>query len=431
VSGEPTNPRVLWPFLGRAPALPPETLRTLLLVTLGVFFEQYDLGLVSAALPQIAAGLGIPAEDTGFYLSAIRLGGVGSFLLIPFADRVGRRRAFLGCFAGMSLFTFATACAQTPLQFTLAQMLTRAFMLTAASLAVVILVEELPAEQRGGGLGVLSILGGMGFGLGAGLYAAIDHLPLGWRSLYAVGLAPVLLLPFFRRALRETRRFEGERRAREAGAAAGAAGWLEPLRALARTHPRRAATIGAAGFLTAVGGIAFFQYTSWFVHEVHGWAPFQYSLLVVGGGMIGMLGTAVGGRGSDLFGRRRVGASVLALMPLLVALFYGGPALSLVPAWGFAVLCGTSSEIVLRALATELFPTSHRASAGGWLVLVETLGWSAGLLACGLFARSAGDLPRVIIALGAASFLAAVCLLAVPETRGRELEEIAEVGGVE
>jgi MFS family permease len=83
---------------------------------------------------------------------------------------------------------------------------------------------------------------------------------------------------------------------------------------------------------------------------------------------------------------------------------------------------------VLRAFATELFPTSHRASAGGWLVLVQTLGWSLGLLACGVFARSPGDLPRVIIALGGASLLAALCLLLLPETQGRELEEIAAAG---
>jgi MFS family permease len=422
VSVERTNPRLLVPFLGRAP-LPPETVRTLLLVTLGLFFEQYDLGLANAALPQIAADLGMAAPDAGFTFSAIRLGGIGAFLLIPLADRIGRRRTFLGCFVGMSLGSLCTALSQTPLEFAAAQMATRAFLLTAAALSVVILVEELPAEQRGGGLGLLSVLGGMGFGLSAALYAAVDVLPFGWRSLYAVGIAPVLLLPFFRRALRETRRFEGAARERSERTPGS---WLRPLAALARTHPGRAASIGAAGVLTAVGGIGFFQYTSWFVREVHGWAPFQYSLLVLGAGLIGLLGTALGGRGSDLFGRRLVGATSLALMPLFVGIFYLGPGLLLAPAWGLTVLCGTASEIVLRALATELFPTSHRASAGGWLVLVETVGWSLGLAAIGLFARSDAALPGAIVALGLASLAAAACLLFVPETHRRELEEIAE-----
>lgn len=415
-SEERTNPRFLAPFFGRTPALPAPARRTLLLVSLGLFFENYDISLVNAALPQIAESLGIAAHDTGFYLSLIRLGGVGAFLLIPFADRFGRRRTFLLCLAGMSLGTFATALSQTPLQFAACQMLSRAFLMTAATLAVVMLVEELPAELRGGGIGLLGILGGIGFGFGAGLYAAVDLLPFGWRSMYAFGVVPVLLLPFFRRALRETHRFEADQRA--------AGGWLAPLAELARTHPRRAAAIGLAGAFSAMGGIAFFQYTSWFVRTVHGWAPGHYSLLVLGGGLIGVLGNVVGGRGSDRFGRRRIGFAGLLLLPLFVALFALGPSQLLVVAWGLVVLCSSAAGIVLRALATELFPTSHRATAGGWLVLVETLGWSLGLLLVGIAADSPEDLPRLVALFSLASLPAAGFLLLVPETHRRELEEI-------
>jgi len=419
-SEERTNPRFLAPFFGRTPALPEEARRTLLLVSLGLFFENYDISLVNAALPQIADGLGIAAEDTGFYLSLIRLGGIGAFLLIPFADRFGRRRTFLICLAGMSLGTFATALSQTPLQFAACQMLSRAFLMTAVALAVVMLVEELPAELRGGGIGLLGILGGVGFGFGAGLYAAVDLLPFGWRALYAFGVVPVLLLPFFRRALRETRRYEE----RGGPAEGGARAWLGPLAELARTHPRRAAAIGLAGAFSAMSTIAFFQYTSWFVRTVHGWAPGYYSLLVVGGGLIGVLGNVAGGRGSDRFGRRRIGVAGLLLLPLCVALFALGPSQALVVAWGLVVLCSSAAGIVLRALATELFPTSHRATAGGWLVLVETLGWSLGLLLVGILADSGADLPRLVALLALTSLPAAFFLLLVPETNRRELEEI-------
>jgi AAHS family benzoate transporter-like MFS transporter len=418
-SEERTNPRFLAPFFGRTPALPGDARRTLLLVSLGLFFENYDISLVNAALPQIAESLGIAAEDTGYYLSLIRLGGVGAFLLIPFADRVGRRRTFLLCLAGMSLGTFATALSQTPLQFAVCQMVSRAFLMTAAALAVVMLVEELPAELRGGGIGLLGILGGIGFGFGAALYAAVDLLPFGWRSMYAFGVVPVLLLPFFRRTLRETRRFEAGQQPALRGP-----GWLAPLVELARTHPRRAAAIGLAGAFSAMAGIGFFQYTSWFVRTVHGWEPGHYSLLVVGGGLIGVLGNVVGGRGSDRFGRRRIGFGGLLLLPLFVALFALGPSQTLVVAWGLVVLCSSAAGIVLRALATELFPTSHRATAGGWLVLVETVGWSLGLLLVGVFADSAEDLPGLVALFALASLPAAAFLLLVPETHRRELEEI-------
>jgi MFS family permease len=428
-AAEPRNPRLLAPFFGPRPALAPAAVRTLLLVSLGLFFENYDIGLVNAALPQIAEGLGIAAEDTGFYLSMIRVGGVGAFLLIPFADRIGRRRAFLACLAGMSIGTFATALSQTPLQFAGFQMVTRAFLLTAVALSVVILVEELPAEHRGGGIALLSLLGGLGFGLGAGLYAAVEILPFGWRFLYAIGVLPVFLLPLFRRALSETRRFEVSRMAREAGTALAPEGWLAPVRGLVRAHPGRAAAVGMAGVLGAMGVIAFFQYTSWFLLEFHGWPPGYYSLLVLGGGAIGALGNVAGGRGSDHFGRRRVAFLGWALLPLFLLLFFYGPAQTLVLAWGLVVLCGSAADIVLRAVASELFPTSHRATAGGWLILVQTIGHALGLLLVGLLARSAEEIPQVVAGLSFVCFGAAfVFLRFVPETHRIELEEISGEG---
>jgi MFS family permease len=432
VSGAPpAGPaHVSWwlrPFLGRDARLEPAALRVLGLVAIGMFFETYDIGLVNAALPQIAADLDIATGDTGFYLSAIRLGGLGTFLIVPFADRIGRRRVFLASLLGMSIGTLATGLAQSAVQFALAQIVTRAFLLTASALALVILVEEFPAEHRGAGIGLLSVLGGLGFGLGAGLYAAVDLLPFGWRALYAIGLLPVFLIPFMRRSLQETARFENHRLAREpAQQADGWHGWIEPVLHLARARPGRTLTVGAAGLLGAMGSIGFFQYTSYFVQSVHGWAPGHYALLVFGGGLIGLGGNILGGRGSDRFGRRRVGFSCLVLAPLFVASFYHGPEATLAPAWGLAVLCHAAGEVIVRALAAEIFPTSHRGAASGWLIAVQTLGWTLGLFVVGLGTESMQDLARIVTVLALASVAAAICVSLLPETGRRELEAIAE-----
>lgn len=393
----------------------------MVLVSLGLFFENYDIGLVNAALPQIARELAIDARDTGFTLGVIRLGGLASLLMIPFADRLGRRRVFLASLVGMSVGTFATALSQTAVEFAVAQMVTRAFLLTVQVLAIVILVEELPAAHRASGIGLLGVLGGVGFGVAALFYAGIDLVPFGWRSLYGVGLLPLVLLPFFRRSLKETTRFE---RVKPEEGVNPIRAWLEPVVQLARTHPRRVLVVGFAGVFGASSGIAFFQYTSLFVQEFHGWAPGQYTLLVFGGGLIGVMGNVVGGRGSDRFGRRGVGFLGYALMPLCIVVFMLGPSATLVPAWGLAVLCGSAADVVVRAVATELFPTTHRAAAGGWLIGVQTLGWAMGLFGVGLLTREHADLPRVIAAVSLVGFAAALAFLRVPETRHRELEEI-------
>ena len=168
------NPWYLAPFFGRQPALPRELRSLIGLVSLGTAFEQYDVGLLNAALPQIAHDLAIAPADTGYLLGAIRLGGIGTVLLLPFADRAGRRRLFLISLVGMSVGECATGFAPTALVFCVLQLLTRIFMLAVFALAIVILVEELPADRRGAGLGLLTILAGMGYGLAAGLYAAVD-----------------------------------------------------------------------------------------------------------------------------------------------------------------------------------------------------------------------------------------------------------------
>lgn len=423
-SPEAQNPRHLRPFFGRTPALTSEQRRVIGLVALGAAFEQYDMGVLTAALPQISADLGMAAGESGLYMSAIRLGGFGSVLLLPFADRVGRRAIFLLSLAGMSIGAFATAFSPNAEVFAVLQLITRAFLLTVYAAGIVILVEELHASQRASGIGLLALLSGLGYGLAAGLYAAIDVLPGGWRFLYMVGGLPLLLLPFFRRSLRETERYARHAASRSGGAAAS--GWLNPVREMASANPRRAMIIGAAAFFSSMGGIAFFQYTSFFVQDVHGWAPSGYSLLVLAGGLIGITGSIVGGRLADRIGRRAVGVTVLLLAPFCVALFYRGPSASLVPAWGLCVFCFGAGDIVLRALGGELFGTSHRSTSLGWLTLVQTLGWTFGLLLVGMSsADTMRELAKVISWVAASAALAALCLLVLPPTHGRELESIA------
>jgi AAHS family 4-hydroxybenzoate transporter-like MFS transporter len=418
------NPWLLGLFFGRDAPLEPAALRVLWLVSLGLFFESYDLGLVNAALPQIARDLGIPAEDTGFYLGALRLGGLGSFLILPFADVIGRRRVFLGALVGMSAGTLATALSQTPLQFAALQLLTRAFLLTGAAMGVVILVEEFPAAQRGAGLSLLAVLGGLGFGLGSGLYAAVDVLPGGWRALYGFGIAPLVVLPFLRRALGETARFVRHRDGTPGAGRLDPSSALAPLARLLRERPGRTAAVGLAGLFAAMGSIPFFQYASYFVQTVHGWRPGHYTLLVFSGGLIGLCGNFLGGRGSDRWGRRRIGCLSLALAPLFVAAFYHVRPALLPVLWGAAVLCNSAGDLVVKALAAELFATSHRGTASGWLILVQTLGWSTGLALVGVGTDSLADLPGVVSAVALASAGGALALLLLPETRRRELEAI-------
>jgi MFS family permease len=83
-------------------------------VALALFFEQYDQSMLTSALKFIARDLDMREEDLAGYLGVVRPGALPAFLVIPFADRIGRRRVFLASVIGISMGTFLTAFTRTP-----------------------------------------------------------------------------------------------------------------------------------------------------------------------------------------------------------------------------------------------------------------------------------------------------------------------------
>lgn len=416
------NPWWIPPILGGVPPVEDRLISLLGLVSLALFFEQYDNSMLTSALKYIAADLQIPEGDLGYFLGLVKLGAVPAFLIVPFADRIGRRRLFLVGVLMFSLGTLATAFTQTAWQFVAAQTITRTFMLTASAVAFVIVTEEFPAAHRGWAIGMLGALASCGNGLGAALFAAVESLPYGWRALYAFGLLPLALLPLLRRRVPETTRFTNHRAAEVArGEGAGLAGWYLPLLRLASLYPGRALGIAAVGGLMAVGEAAVFQFTAYFVLTVHGWSPGDFALMFIVGGGVGIIGNIVAGRIGDRVGRRIVGFVFLALFPLFAWLFYHGPGWVLPIAWVLFVFCNTAGGVIVRAFSTELFPTSYRGTSAAWLSLVQTVGWAVGLALVSFgsdIATSTGWISMVVL-------IAACALLTLPETYQQELEEIS------
>lgn len=417
------NPWWIPPLLGGVPAVEPRLVSLLGLVALALFFEQYDNSMLTSALKYIAADLAMPEAQLGTFLALVKLGAVPAFLIVPFADRIGRRRVFLAGVLLFSLGTLATAFTQTALQFVIAQTVTRTFMLTASAVAFVIVTEEYPAAHRGWAIGMLGALASAGNGLGAGLFAAVESLPYGWRALYVIGLVPLFLVPLLRRRVPETRRFASHRAAERAqGDGGGLAGWYRPLLSLARLYPGRALGIATVGGLMAIGESAVFQFTAYFTLTVHGWTPGEFALMFILGGAVGIIGNVVAGRIGDRVGRRVVGFVFLGLFPLFTWLFYHGPGWVLPIAWALFVFCNTAGGVIVRALSTELFPTSYRGTSAAWLSLVQTIGWAIGLA---LVSFIGGEIATATSWISLVVVIAACALLALPETYRQELEAIS------
>ncbi len=420
----PPPPKRPWWLIFPVPAgVGAEHIRLLGFIAFALLFENYDLGLIGSALPQIAADFDLDDIEKGSLMGAIEMGTLAAFMIVPLADRLGRRKLLLACVVGMSLGSFFTAFAPGPAWLGVCQVVTRSFASAAAVISFVIVAEEFPADHRGWGIGVLGAVGSVGFGMGALVYAQVNWLPFGWRSIYAIGGLAIFLLPFFRDRIKETRRFEAGATARSGRG--GLAGAIEPVASLVRLYPGRALVLGAAALLATAGHRPAFRFVSDFLQGTHGWTPGEYATMTIVLGAVGILGAPLAGRLGDRYGRRLIGALMLAPFPIIAAFFFLGPAAWIGVPWVAMVFASMASGMIQRTFSTELFPTSMRSSAGGFVLLVETVGAAIGLFGFATLVASNGNQGLSLTLVALACVAGAVFLLFLPDTHRRELETIS------
>jgi len=389
---------------GAAPKLGRKQWSVLGLLSVAELFDHYDVGIMSMALTQIQAGLGIPEEDLGGILAFTRLGSLLAIAISVMADRFGRRRLLLLTILGFTLSTFATAFAQTAEQFMMLQLIARIFITGETLLAVVVLTEELAARDRGWGIGILGALGSLGHGLAAIVFAFVDVLPFGWRALYLIGVIPLLFLSYFRRRLPETARFE-------------------------RHRAERGGRVGALGFavlpfdFVAGSAYAFMPKT---LQDVHDYSPAQVMAIFILGGAVGVLGNVFAGAMGDRFGRRPVLTVSVATFALSIVGFYNtsGPVLPLL--WVASIFSVLASGVLFKALGAELFPTSHRSTASGVRGALSTIGAMSGLWLEGVLYSALGSHALAITAMTPALLIPPLVVgFFMPETAQLELEEVS------
>jgi putative MFS transporter len=407
--------------LGPPRRLPPAQLRLLVLLGTAFTLNSYDFGILGLALPQIQAELGVAEAEAGRLAAVARLGVLPALGLALLADWRGRRRLLVLTVVGFSVCTLLTAFARTPLEFMLLQLLARTFTAAEEMLAVVVLTEELDADVRGWGVGLMAAFGGLGHGLASLLYSQVEVLPHGWRALYLLGAAPLLLLAWLRRDLAETRRFVAYRTARGERATL-----LAPLRSLLRNHRARLAALclTVTPFWFAASTALVFM--SKYLQETHGYGPGTVAVLFLVGGSVAILGNLVAGRASDRFGRRPVSLAFLVANSAAVAAFYNAPSAFVPFCWIALVFSFFAIEVIFNALGSELFPTAYRSTASSIRALAATLGavlglWCEGFL-YGVTGSHAGAISWMLLA-SLVSMLAVA--LSLPETARRSLEEIA------
>ena len=341
--------------------------------------------------------------------SLVRLGGLLALALVSMADRRGRRRILVVAIVAGPLLAVTGAAAPSLAWLTGSQILARSFSTTMLVLGAIVAGEEMPAGSRAWGMSLLAMASGLGAGICVLSLRLADLGRWGWRLLYVL---PLLALPIardVRRRLPESRRFEAAHAERPA--------W--------RTHYGRLLLLGAAGFLLNVFIAPDSQFGNRFLrHERHysGGAIGVFSAIT---GSVGVVGIVAGGKIADRRGRRLVAAVALiggATLSVAVYFSHGWPL------WAWAALANVISDAQVPALVVygpELFPTALRGRANGVIGLFSLVGSATGLTAAGVMADGFGRIgPAMgILALGPL-LLAALVLVAFPETARRELEDL-------
>jgi putative MFS transporter len=275
------------------------------------------------------------------------------------------------------------------------------------------------SEDRAKAMGLVAA----GYGIGAGVIAIVHSLGIGhigFRAIFALALFPLALMPWLRRWVKEPDRF--------------AVGSLDdnPIPILGAVGPRfrrRLTIIALQAFgLSVITGPATgfaFLYAQNFLHLSGG----VTAAAVVGAGVMGLLGLIAGARLADHIGRRPT--CTLGMVGLAGAgiLTYAGTSAELIAGYILGVTAASVLAPAVGALVNEVFPTSVRASVMGWWVAAGVLGAAVGLVVFGAVADVGNkfEIAALVTFLPAAALAGLFWL--VPETRGRELEQLwAEVG---
>lgn len=396
--------------------------RLFLFLSVATFFEGYDFTALSQILPNLRADMSLSEGEGGLIVTVISAGTIVSYLLVRLADKWGRRRVLAITILGYALFTFLTGVSPNAYYFTLFQFLGRIFLIAEWALSMVIAAEEYPAAQRGFVLGVLQAFNSLGSITCAAIAPMLLATPLGWRTVYFVGIIPLLLLAYVRRGLRETKRF--------ADYSAGRKEMKRPLVAILRTPYRRRvlqlAVIWGLTYMCTNTVVVFWK--EYAIAEA-GFTDADVAKALTLASLIAMPFIFSIGKLLDAWGRRRTAMLIYSMSAVFVVLAY-----QLTHFWiltlclSFAIFAAIALLALLNAYTTELFPTDMRADAFAWSNnLLGRIGYVVAPVLVGKAAESVGWGNSVSTT--AVSVIIALVLLLVwlPETTRKELEETAKI----
>jgi len=406
---------------------------TLLALLMSVtIFEGYDVTIFHLCTPDIAKTFHLDDRAVGTMASFVRLGGMLAFFVVMLSDRIGRKPIISMTVLFYAGFTFLTAISRGLWSFTLFQSCAQIFLSAEFGVAIIMISEEFPDSSRGRGVAMLHMVGLLGVVAGGFLYARVADSSFGWRGMYFIGIAPLLLVAFLRRNLRETARFEAMRTQQGLAAKKPGAGLMRtiahafaPFRGPYRGRLLLVAVLWNTVGLVGTPAVTFF---SLYAKRDHHWTSAQIGQAVVLAYIIGSFGHLAAGWMLDRIGRKATLSATYVLGAVSIfALFQTAAHAAMLTSMVITVVAFQAARTATATYSAELFPTEIRATS--YSMTVNLLGSIASLatpFTIGALSRSMGGLGNAVAVVSVGPVIgAAIVMLFAPETRGASLEELA------
>jgi predicted MFS family arabinose efflux permease len=229
----------------------------------------------------------------------------------------------------------------------------------------------------------------------------------GWRLVYVVPIAFLVIAWDLWRRMPETRRFEA------------------PHLTSPPLQRRRFVLLAASGLLTnlLVAPQSFFN--NRYLKDVRNYSAAKISLFTLCTNTPGAIGIVAGGKLADTRGRRLVGATALAGGSVFTVIQFSVGGWPMWVSSTFAALIGGAAIPALGVYGAELFPTGNRGKASGLISMLALVGSSIGLLGAGwaLDQTIGYGTVMAILAIGPL-VVAALVVVLYPETAHHELEDL-------
>lgn len=400
-------------------ALPSDTLtprqrHIVLLMALASMSAAFTNTLFTQTVAYAADEFGVATSGQGIGAAVVRWGIIICLPLVVLADRRGRRPMVLTV-AWVAPIVCALGAIAPSFPFLVAtQTIGRPLGLTLDILIAVIAIEEMPKNSRAFATGVLAMCSGFGAGIAVTALPLADLGERSWRLVYLITLVWLGIAMALTKWLPESQRFERQHNTFSAR-------HLRSLPALRRNLGRICTVVFLTNVYIATASI----FQNRYLKETRGYSAALVALFTIATSTPAGVGLLVGGRIADERGRRILGATMVPVGALLMALSF---AVSGTAMWVIAIAGGLALGISYPAMAVyrgELFPTHVRSIAGGIIMTSALIGGSIGLIGGGYVLDTGINYGTVMLWLALGPVAASLIVwFRYPETAHLELEDI-------